>query len=73
MEHAITHSTYRFAAAYVADGATGAVRELERAIGGIAIEWYGERTLAIAGDHGVSLVALDGSAAVQPRDNGADQ
>ncbi len=52
------------AAAYGADGATGTVRELERAIGGIALEWYGERKLAIAGDRGVSLVALDGSAPV---------
>jgi hypothetical protein len=50
------------AAAFVADAATGNVRELERAIGGIAVEWYGERTLAIAGDHGVSIVALDGAA-----------
>ena len=50
------------AAAFVADAATGAVRELERAVGGIALEWAGERTLAIAGDHGVSLVSLDGSA-----------
>jgi hypothetical protein len=52
------------AAAFVADGATGNVHELERAIGGIAVEWYGERRVAIAGDHGVSLVVLDGSAAV---------
>jgi hypothetical protein len=50
------------AAAFVADGATGSVRELERATGGIAIEWYGERTLAIAGDHGISIHALDGGA-----------
>jgi hypothetical protein len=50
------------AAAFVADGATGKVSELERAIGGIAIEWYGERRLAIAGDHGVSIVALGGDA-----------
>lgn len=50
------------AAAFVADGATGSVRELERAIGGIAVEWYGERKLAIAGDHGVSIVVLGGDA-----------
>jgi len=50
------------AAGFVADGATGNVRELERALGGIAIEWYGERTLAIAGDHGVSIVELGGAA-----------
>jgi hypothetical protein len=52
------------AAAFVADGATGAVRELERAASGIAVEWHGERTLAIAGDHGVSIVALDGAAPI---------
>ena len=52
------------AAAFVADGATGVARELERAVDGIGIEWYGERTLAIAGDRGVSIVALDGSAPV---------
>jgi hypothetical protein len=52
------------AAAFVADGATGAVRELERAASGIAVEWYGERKLAIAGDHGVSIVALDGAAPI---------
>lgn len=51
-------------AAFVADAATGRVRELERAIAGLAIEWSGERTLAIAGDHGVSLVPLDGGAPV---------
>jgi hypothetical protein len=51
------------AAAFVADGATGDVRELERAVDGIALEWHGERTLAIAGDRGVSLVSLDGSSA----------
>ncbi|HEY5923839.1 MAG TPA: hypothetical protein VIV11_19290 [Kofleriaceae bacterium] len=50
------------AAAFVADAATGTVRELERAIGGIAVEWYGERTLAISGDRGVSIVSLDGKA-----------
>jgi hypothetical protein len=51
-------------AAFVADAATGRVRELERAISGLAIEWSGERTLAIAGDHGVSIVSLDGGAPV---------
>jgi hypothetical protein len=52
------------AAAFVADGATGNVQELERAIGGIAVEWDGERKLAIAGDHGVSIVTLGGSAPI---------
>lgn len=49
------------AAAFVADGATGSVQELERAIGGIAVEWYADRKLAVAGDHGVSIVSLDGA------------
>jgi hypothetical protein len=49
------------AAAFVADAATGRVQELERALGGIAIEWASERTLAVAGDRGVSIVALAGS------------
>jgi hypothetical protein len=57
-------SSVATAAAFVADGATGSVHELERAIGGIAVEWYGERTLAIAGDHGVSIVAVDGGAPI---------
>ena len=47
-------------AAFVADAATGSVRELERATGGIAIEWVAERRLAIAGDRGVSIVDLGG-------------
>jgi hypothetical protein len=48
------------AAAFVADAATGTVRELERAVSGIAIEWAGARRLAIAGDRGVSIVELGG-------------
>ncbi|MDB4955467.1 MAG: hypothetical protein JWO36_3036 [Myxococcales bacterium] len=50
------------AAAFVADAATGSVHELERAHGGLAIEWISDRQLAIAGDHGVSIIEL-GSAA----------
>ena len=50
-------------AAYVADVATGAVRELERAKGGLALEWIDATHLAIAGDHGVSIVDLAGGAA----------
>ena len=46
------------AAAYVADAATGTVQELERATGGLAIEWVADRELAVAGDRGVSLVGL---------------
>jgi hypothetical protein len=48
-------------AAFVADASTGAVRELERAAGGIAVQWMAERRLAIAGDHGVSIVSIDGA------------
>jgi hypothetical protein len=42
--------------AYVADAATGTVEELERAHDGISVAWLDERRLAIAGDHGVTLV-----------------
>jgi hypothetical protein len=51
------------AAAFVADTATGTARELERATAGIAVMWLADRKVAIAGDHGVSLVDLDTSAA----------
>jgi hypothetical protein len=50
------------AAAFVADATTGTARELERATGGLAIEWVGAGKLAIAGDHGVALVSIDGGA-----------
>jgi hypothetical protein len=46
-------------AAFVADAATGRLRELERAAGGIALAWLAERTLAIAGDRGVAVHSLD--------------
>jgi hypothetical protein len=53
-------------AAFVADAATGGMKELERAAGGIALQWFAERTLAIAGDHGVSVRGLDdGAAAIE--------
>jgi hypothetical protein len=48
------------AAAFVVDGSTGAVQELERATGGIAVEWVAERKLAVAGDHGVTIDDLAG-------------
>jgi hypothetical protein len=51
-------------AAFVADASTGAMRELERAAGGIALQWLAERELAIAGDHGVAIHRLDGGAPV---------
>jgi hypothetical protein len=46
-------------AAFIADASTGATRELERAAGGIALQWLGDRALAIAGDHGVAVHSLD--------------
>lgn len=46
-------------AAFVADASSGAARELERAAGGIALQWIAERKLAIAGDHGVAIYSLD--------------
>jgi hypothetical protein len=49
-------------AAFVADAATGTAHELERASGGIAIEWVGNAKVAVAGDHGVSLVSIEGGA-----------
>ncbi|HEY0190475.1 MAG TPA: hypothetical protein VGC42_05090 [Kofleriaceae bacterium] len=49
-------------AAFVGDVATGGARELERAAGDIAVAWLSERQLAIAGDHGVHVVSLDGGA-----------
>jgi hypothetical protein len=51
-------------AAFVADASTGAMRELERAARGIAIEWLAERRLAIAGDRGVAIYSLDGATAI---------
>jgi hypothetical protein len=52
------------AAAFVADGATGSVQELERAASGMSIEWLTDRKLAVAGDRGVTIVDLDGTAPV---------
>ncbi len=49
-------------AAFVADASTGATRELERAAGGIALQWLGDRRIAIAGDHGVTIRSLDDGA-----------
>ena len=47
-------------AAYVADAATGTLTELDRAVSGHALEWVSDRTVAVAGDAGVSLIDLDG-------------
>jgi hypothetical protein len=48
-------------AAFIADAATGKLRELERAAKGLAVEWVGDRSVAIAGDSGVTIVHLDTS------------
>jgi hypothetical protein len=52
------------AAAFVVDASTGKLDELQRATRGLAIEWLGERRLAIAGDAGVSIVELDGGSPI---------
>lgn len=49
-------------AAFVADAATGGTREIERAAGGIALQWLAERRLAVAGDGGVAIYSLDDGA-----------
>ena len=51
------------AAAFVAEASTGRLDEIERATGGLAVEWVGDRKLAVAGDHGVELVDLGGKPA----------
>jgi hypothetical protein len=55
-------------AAFVADGSTGATRELERAAGGIALQWLGDRKLVIADDHGVAIRSIDDGAPPVPLD-----
>ncbi|MEJ7604277.1 MAG: hypothetical protein WKG01_40835 [Kofleriaceae bacterium] len=50
------------AAAFVVDATTGAIQEIERAERGLALEWRDDRKLVVAGDHGVSVVDLDGAA-----------
>ncbi len=58
------------AAAFVADAATGKVTELERAAGGLAIEWLSDHALAIAGDRGVTIVDLSGAKTPIPNATG---
>lgn len=60
-EHCTPGKSGVAAAAFLVDAATGVASELERAQGGLAVEWLADRRLAIAGDHGVSIVELDGS------------
>lgn len=45
-------------AAFVADAATGGLRELQRAATGIAVQWLADRKLAVAGDR-VAIYSLD--------------
>ena len=51
-------ATTQTVAAYVIDTATGASTELLRASHGLAIDWVGDRMVAIAGDDGVVLQTL---------------
>jgi len=46
------------AIAYVVDAATGKATELARAKNGLALDWLADRKLAVAGDHGVSILDL---------------
>lgn len=48
------------AAAYLADAATGALRELERAAEGLAVGWLSDGRPVVAGDDGVSVADLRG-------------
>jgi hypothetical protein len=49
--------------AFVADASTGTWTEIARGDGGLAVEWLGDRELAVAGTHGVAVFALDGTTA----------
>jgi hypothetical protein len=53
-------------AAFVADGGTGALVELERAKGGLALAWLDDAHVAIAGDHGVGIAELAGAGQPHP-------
>ena len=48
------------AAAYVADATTGALRELERAAGGLTVDWLSDARPVVAGDKGVTIYELAG-------------
>jgi hypothetical protein len=58
-------------AAFVADGGTGALVELERAKAGLTVAWLDNTHLAIAGDRGVDIAEL-GAAAPPRAIEGAD-
>jgi hypothetical protein len=46
-------------AVFVVDAATGVMKSVERATGGLALEWLTDGRLAVAGDHGVSVYDLE--------------
>ena len=52
------------AIAFVADAATGKTVELARGKNGLALEWVADRKIAIASDHGVSILDLGGAETV---------
>lgn len=49
-------------AAFVADATTGALRELERAAGGLTVDWLPDGRPVVAGDKGVSIYDAAGGA-----------
>jgi hypothetical protein len=64
-EHCTPGKSGVTAAGFVVETATGRTTELERAQGGLAIDWLGAHRLAVAGDRGVALVDLDTNARTQ--------
>jgi len=53
------HGTIASSTAFVTDVATGRLRSLATAHAGLAVQWVGERSLAVASERGVSIIALD--------------
>ncbi|HWO20191.1 MAG TPA: hypothetical protein VNO30_15505 [Kofleriaceae bacterium] len=56
------------AAVYVADATTGALRELERAASGLAVDWLSDGRPVVAGDKGVSIVDAGGPVPIEGAD-----
>jgi hypothetical protein len=56
------------AAVYIADATTGALRELERAASGLAVDWLSDGRPVVAGDKGVSIVGADGPVPIEGAD-----
>jgi hypothetical protein len=50
------------AAAYLADATTGALRELERAVSGLSVDWLSDGRPVVAGDGGVAIIDPAGGA-----------